>query len=92
MAENDLAGLGEALTITEHRAAMLKRMTNVLVVNHSLTIERESVSVRDFHEMIAYLEAAGMPQEATLAVEAREGRFRVYATWSTEPTEGREEK
>lgn len=86
----DLAELEDRLAITETREAALELQRRRLTVNHSLTLHRDSVSAADVKEMIAYLESAGMPAEATLRVDGSGNHTRMYASWSSIPSEGTE--
>lgn len=84
---NDLTNLEESVAITEERKSMLDATRKRLWVDHRLTLHRDSVSAADLKAMIAHLEAAGMPAEATLRVDGTEGHTRMNALWSTQPSD-----
>ena len=86
-----MTDITEAFDVTEERKAELELSRRRLVVNHSLTLHRDSVSVADIKAMIRHLEAAGMPEHATLDVRASSDagkHTRLWATWHTEPVDG----
>lgn len=94
MADNDeLAKLAEALLISEERQAEIDLDRKRLNVQHSLLLHRDKASAADVKAMIAHLERAGMPENASLSVDGTHrtgnnpGHTRMYATWSTEPDE-----
>lgn len=82
-----------AYDLTEERKTELD--LSRLAVSHSLTLHRDSVSVADIKAMIRQLEAAGMPEHATLDVRAstEAGKHtRLWATWHTEPSDGADDE
>lgn len=80
-----LEALADDVRITEERREALNLERLRLVVDHSLLLHRDKASADDIRAMIAHLEAAGMPGEATLKVDGGHRHTRMYATWSTEP-------
>lgn len=80
-----LVVLAGDVRITEERREALNLKRRRLVVDHSLLLHRDSASADDLRAMIAHLEAAGMPGEATLKIDGDGNHTRMYATWSTEP-------
>lgn len=74
--------LADAVAITDSRRAQLSLDRLRLTVNHSLVVHRDAVSARDVKAMIAHLEAAGMPGDATLQITSTEGHTRAYGKWS----------
>lgn len=81
--DNELLG---DYAITEERKAQLDLAGKRYAVDHSLTLHRDSVSVGDVKAMIRQLEAAGMPEYATLNVTTSTtsvGYTRLNARWHT---------
>lgn len=70
-------------TITEKRQAQLDLDNKRLVLNHSMTLHRDSQSIRDIRQMLDVLTNAGAPEDATISVDAHTGHhIRVHARWN----------
>jgi len=80
-----LEALADDLRITEERREALDLERRRHTVDHSLLLHRDSASADDLRRMIAHLEAAGMPDVATLKVDGSHRHTRMYARWSTDP-------
>ncbi len=89
----DIQQLGEALIITSERQEQLTLDLTRFAVDHSLTLHRDSASIKDLKAMIQLLEDHGAPENATIRVDGRpatsidKGHIRVYVSWKTEATE-----
>lgn len=81
---SDIKSLAESLVIDEARSSQLALDARRIVIDHSLVLHRDKVSAKDLKEMIAHLEAAGMPETAALKVDGTDGHTRMYARWSVE--------
>jgi hypothetical protein len=77
----ETAELAATLTLTESREAQLEFDKKRLNLHHSIVLHRDAVSANDIKTMLAHLEAAGMPADATLRVDGSDGHTRMYATW-----------
>lgn len=83
--KSPLENLADDLLLLEERKESISKGSTKSAIEHSLTLHRSTTSVAEIKAMIRTLEAAGMPEDASLSVRV-EHQFKttqLYARWKT---------